>query len=858
MLRLALQTLRVRKGGFIGSFVALLLGSAVLSVCGILMESGLRASTPPERYAASDVVVTARQEASIPGRTTQDKTPVKQALIERVPVPAGVAERIAAVDGVDTVIADISVPAQVIGPDGLPLSAAGGTLSPSTGHNWSSTELGPYRLTSGQAPAGGHQVVLDTTLAQRAKVTAGDTVSLMTGSTPKTFHVSGVVALDGQQSPHRSAMFFSDKLTEQLAARNGSADALGVLAAPGISAKELAGTVSHALGDPDLAVHTGNGRGTAEFLDVATTRSTLVLLASAVAGNILLVTVFVVASTMSLAIAHRRRETALLRAVGATPRQIRRMVAGEALTVALLGGILGWPLGIAVMHPIRDRLAGHGFVPPDFQPVTGPLPAVAAMVITVLTAHTAAVVAGRRATRVRPAEALGEAAVERRQLGTARLITAGLLVLGAIGLFATGLAKGGDFATVAGLANSLVLVVVIAAAVLGPLLSRASMRALGPILKMSKVTGHLAAANNTTHLRRLAGAVTPLILAVSFAATVVFAETTAQHASEEQLRGGMVADHVLTAPQGVAPEVVDKVRRLDQVEAATGVAKSKIVAVATSGGKEQLVPLSAQGIDPNTLGKTMDLKPREGSLQHLNRTTVALSTVASSWLKLDVGDSMRLHLGDGTPLTPKVVAVYERGMGFADITFEHDLLLAHTTSRLDQFVLVRTAPTAHGTAPALAEVAHHYPGTVVQDRLAIDDQLHRQKANAWVNYLIAGLIVAYTGVTVVNAQVMNTTARRREFALLRLIGTTPSQVMRMMRWESLAVVLAGVGIGTLASVPALVLVSLALTGSPWPTVPPLVYLLIAGGTAALTTTATLVPTRLLLRAHSLTATGSKE
>ncbi|MER5603219.1 FtsX-like permease family protein [Streptomyces sp. NPDC002265] len=851
MLQLALQSLRARKSGLIGSFVALLLGSAVLSVCGILMESGLRASMPPERYAAADAVVAGRQQARIPGRSAAHKTPVKQALVERVPVRADVAERIAAVKAVDAVIADIGIPAQVIAADGKPLSAAGGALS--TAHNWSSTKLGPYRLTSGRAPAGGHQVVLDTALARRAGVAAGDTVSLMTGSTPHVFRVAGVVALEGQPSPRRSVVFFSDKLTEQLAARTGFVDALGVLAAPGISPKELSGAVSDALGDPDLTVYTGDDRGTAEFLDVATTGSTLVALASAVAGNIFLVTVFVVTSTMSLALAHRRRETALLRAVGATPRQIRRMVAAEAVTVALLGGVLGWPLGVAVVHRIRDRLAGHGFVPPDFQPVIGPLPAVGAVVITVLAACTAALVAGRRATRIRPLEALGEAAVERGKLGRARLITAGVLVLGAVALFVTGLAQRGDFATLAGLANSLVLVVVIAAAVLGPLLSRASMRVLGPLLRMSRVTGHLAAANSTTHPRRLAGAVTPLILAVSFAATVVFAQTTAQHASEEQLRAGTVADHVLTAPQGVAPEVADKVRRLDQVEAATGVAKSTVVAVRAGAGKEQLVSLSAQGVDPKTLGRTMDLKPREGSLERLSRTTIAISSVASSWLHWDVGDSVRLRLGDGTPLTPRVVAVYERGMGFADITFEHDLLLAHTTSRLDQLVLVRAAPTAHGIAPALAEVAQRYPGTVVQDRLAIDDQLRQQKANAWVNYLIAGLIIVYTAVTVVNAQVMNTVARRREFAMLRLIGTTPAQVMRMMRWESLAVVLAGVGIGTLTAVPALALVSLALTGSFWPTVPPLVYLLISGGTAVLTMTAALVPARLVLRTDSIAA-----
>jgi putative ABC transport system permease protein len=105
---------------------------------------------------------------------------------------------------------------------------------------------------------------------------------------------------------------------------------------------------------------------------------------------------------------------------------------------------------------------------------------------------------------------------------------------------------------------------------------------------------------------------------------------------------------------------------------------------------------------------------------------------------------------------------------------------------------------------------------------------------------------------------MNTAARRREFALLRLGGTTTAQVMRMMRWESLAVVLAGVGIGTLASLPPLMLVSRALTGHPWPTIPAPVYLAIAGTTATLAVTATLIPARIALRTPPVRAVNSHQ
>ncbi|MFB7368363.1 FtsX-like permease family protein [Streptomyces sp. NPDC056222] len=860
MLWLTLATLRARKGGFFGTFIALLIGSAVLSVCGILLESGLRSDVPPQRYAAADVIVSGRQQADMPvdGEAAPAPAPMKPTLVERVPVRAELAPKLRALRGVRAVVADIGVPAHIVEPDGAPL--AGGTQP--LGHNWSSTELGPFRLTSGRAPAGMAEVVLDADLAARADAVPGDRLSVTTGAGTGHFRVSGIVAFQGREGPLRQpAVFFSDAFAASRSVRPGLVDSLGVLAAPGTTSDELADAVSTVLDGHDVSVRTDGDRAEAEFLDVATTGPKLVLLAVSVAGNIFLVTIFVVSSTLALAVGHRRREMALLRAVGAAPRQVRRMVTAEALAVALAGGVLGWPVGVLVMRWIGGRLAEHGFVPFDFAPVYGPLPAVGAVLVTVLTAYLAALTAARRATRIRPTEALGEAALEPAGLGRGRAVTGAVLVLGSAALFVMGLNLSGDFAALVGLANSLVLTVVIAAAVLGPLVSRASMRVVGPALRTSRVTGHLAAANNSTQVRRLAGAVTPLILAVSFAATVIFAASTSQHTAREQREAGLVADHVLTSPAKVAPEVVEDLRGREGIRAVTGLVTSSVVGVEVAVGSDsrQPVSLSAQGLDPKALPETVDLDLRRGDFDRLGPATVALSTTASSRLGLDVGDAAQLRLGDGTLVTPRVVAVYDRGLGFADLTFDHAVLAAHTTTGMNDSVLVRAATEARAdVTKALAEVAEEYPSLQVADRISFNRQMQEQQAYAWVNYLIAGLIIAYAGVTVVNAQVMNTMVRRREFALLRLTGITSRQVMRMVSWESAAVAVIGVGLGTLAAFPALGLIALALTGSVWPTVSPLTYLSIVGGTAGLAALGAYVPARLLLLRRPIHTIGSRE
>ncbi|WP_234490453.1 FtsX-like permease family protein [Streptomyces sp. MBT33] len=854
MLALALQTLKSRAAGFAGTFLALLLGAAVLSACGILLESGIRAGSPPERYAAADVLVTGRQDLELSLKDVDGSaTKQSQPLPERVPLRASLAERIGKVPGVLTVTEDDGATVRLATAAGRPVPGRHGSAPQA--HNWSGLGLGDFRLSQGHAPRTAREAVLDAELAGRAGVRPGDTVRLMTASEPHAYTVTGLVALDDGRAPRQSVLFLTGPALRQL---GSTAYAFGVQAAPGTSPGRLADALRSALGDDGLTVHTGDGRGRAEFLDVAVSGSDLTVLAGAVGGNVLLIAVFVLYATSALSVRHRRREIALLRAIGTTPGQLRRMLAAEAAVTGLVAGLLGCPLGLLLVHWLRDRFAGHGIVPPDFALALSPLPFLAAVLVTVLTALVAVLIAAMRAGRIRPTEALGEAAVEPAGLSRGRRITGGVLLALSAGVFVTGLVQHADFLTLVGLANSLVLLLVIAGAVLGPLLARTAVRLLAPLLERTGVTGHLAAANSRANAGRLAGAITPLILAVSFASTVVFTQTTALRESSEQIHAGLLADHVLTAPAGVSPDLAAKARDLGQVAAATGLVKSKVVAAGELMGAQEAVSLSAQGVDPRALTATLDLRTREGDPSSLSRDTVAISTTAASWLGLGVGDTARLHLGDGTPFRGRVIAVYGRGLGFADITLDHDLLLAHTTQKADTSVLVRAAPRAHGLSRALTDLAAAYPGTTVRSGLTADDQLAEQRANAWVNYLVVGVIIAYTAITVVNSLAMTTAARRREFALLRLSGTARRQVAGMMRRESAVVVLAGVGTGTLLSVFPLLLVALALGGAPWPAVPALGYTVIAGALAALATVGVMVPTRLLLRIRPVEAIGVRE
>jgi putative ABC transport system permease protein len=445
--------------------------------------------------------------------------------------------------------------------------------------------------------------------------------------------------------------------------------------------------------------------------------------------------------------------------------------------------------------------------------------------------------------------ALREAAVEQPGLPRWRLVAgwvtaAGWLATSVLPVFLPG------EAAVAGAASSAMLGV-LSVALLGPLVVAAATRFAGRwVRSLAPVAGSLAVAGVTASTRRLAAVVTPLVLAVAMASVQIFTQTTVAAAAAEQADDGVVADYVVTGESGLAPAVAEVVRALPGVDTVTPVSRSQVFVEHQMLGTPTVTSFAAQGVPADGLGRTLDLRPRAGDLSRLSGETVALGATAAETLGVDVGDRIDLRLGDGTRLNAEVIATYGRGLGFGEVTLPHDLLAAHTTNRLDDSLLVR----ARGPV-----VVEGFPGVVVLDRAALSAAGQEQRdTESWTSLVALLVILAYLAIAVVNTLVMATAARSREFALLRLVGARRAQVLAMTRIEALLVVTTAAVVGTVTAVPALLGVSFALTGSPLPAVPPLVYLAIIGVTALLGLLAIGIPTRVALRARPVEAIGLRE
>lgn len=831
MLSLAWQTVKARTGGFVGAFVAILCGTALVAACGILMESGFRGGVPTQRYAAADVVVTGDRTVRPPGG---DVLAFEHAA-EQPAVPAELVAKIAAVPGVKAAVAERTFPAVVVGPDGQAL-----VDKPSLGHNWESAVLAPFTLKEGRAPAADDEVVLDPWLAARAGTRVGGEVRVMTRSAPVSYRIVGVAEGPGAR---QASLFFSAAKSVELFGRPDQVSAVGVLAAG-----DVAPRIEDVLAGDHVTVSTGADRSAAEFDDVSQTKAILALIAGSFGGYAVLVAIFVVASTLALTVEQRRREFALLRAVGATPRQIRKMIGAETFVVSAVAGVLGSLLGIAVSHGLRAAFAAIGVVPHDFALSISPIPLAVAVLIGLGAARLAAWSAARRPSSVKPVEALGEAALQKRDLGPVRLAVGWVLL--AIGTAATTLPLFVRGQLGAAMSVMAALVLIIGLTLVGPRVVGAAVRVVAPVFRTG-VSGYLASANVLKNSRRLAAAVTPLMLAIGFAVVNFYSQTTFAAAVQQETTRSITADHVITGVTGVPAEVAEAARRIPGVTAVTSLVRTQVITASKTGDTVEVNRGPANGLDA-AAGGTVDLGVKSGRLEDLTAGTVALSHAHAEWENKKVGDTVEFWFADGRPARLRVVATYEHDLAFGDHVLSAADARAHTTAGLDSAVLVRS-----GTAEALRTLAGRYPGLTVTERVAAQEQ-GDQRTQFLLNLVAVGVILGYVAISVSNTLVMSTAARRREFALLRLVGTGRRQVVRMMRAEALLTVGLAAVLGTAVAALPLTLLAIGFTGVPLPSGPIWVYLAVLAGAAVLGLLSIAVATRLSLRAKPIDTIGLRE
>lgn len=829
MLRLAVQLLLRRIGGAIATLLALTVGVVLLTAMGALLESGLRYQPGPGRYSAADLVVTHR-DITVPAKQSDPRTGGTLSLPEGGTVPDALLDRVRRLPGVETAAADHRVTV---------VAAA-----PATGHGWSSAALMPYRMVKGEPPTRPDDVVLDTRVAGGAE--PGTRARLQVAGTMREFQVTGLA--DGAGAP---SVFFTDVRAAELSGKPGRAAAIGVIAVTGTDLRALAAAVGDLVRPHGADVYTGAERDSAER-DPRGIESLLTSLGGTLGGYVMILVVFVVAGTIGLSVRHRRRDLALLRAIAATPGQLRRIVVAEAGVIGLCSAAVGVPVGLLATAWLRDEFVHRGFLPADVPIVVGGFSALVAAAGIVLLAMLSGLVAARRITKIRPVEALSEAAAEPIRNGKIRLLV-GVLALAGAGAAAAS-AGSASAASAADRGFGMLFLSVAAVALLAPWINRVAAWLTAPVLRLFwGASGYLAARNLKANAQATTTVLTALVLSVGFGGSMFFLQDNLARETISQNRAGTLADLALVSPTGLPAAAVADVRRIPGIRAVTGVRHTSVI---IAGDMPASVP--AQAIDVDGAADTLDLRVISGRLSDLGVDGVAVSRVQAGNAGWKTGQRATFWLGDGTPVTLRVAAIYERGLGFGDITLPRQVVAGHTAKDLDDQILIRTRPGADA-ATALAELTTRYPGSEVVATTALNRQLAADMAlNSWLNEFFIAAMVGYSALAAANAMVMAALSRRQELSVLRLVGVTTNQVKQMVHAEQASLLGVSLVIGGGIAAATLSALVNALTGNPVPYVPLLGWVAVLAGTTLLALGTTVLPIGRLLRIPPVHSIGIKQ
>jgi len=792
-----------------GAFVAVAIGVALVAMATLLLAAGR--PQIPDRLAGAAVIVQS------PGaHTPVDPFPPTRPWSARD--ADALATRLAAVPGVTVAVPDRTFYMQAI-VNGRPPAVDGQRQDTYEGHGWSSGRLSGLRLSAGVPPQHPGDVVIDRALG----LPPGAAVTLLTATGPAAYTVTGVVDAPG--------FHVADEVAGEL---SPGVRVIGLVLAPGADAGRVAAAARSIVGD-DGRVLTGDERGVLEPRDDARSRWIGMQVLSGTAALAGFVTIFVVASTFAFTVAQRRRELGLLRAIGATPRQVRRMVQGEALVVGVAGSVTGLMAGVAAAPALGRLLVHAGFEPATFTVRYSVWPIAVSLAAGPVVALVGAWSAARRAAGVRPLEALREAAVEHRPMGRFRWIVGGWLLAAGVALgigtaAADDVQDGATFALYGAMA--LVAAVTLLAPAVVPPIARLC-RFPGPT--RGGAIGMLVREDALTAARRTASTAAPVLLTVAFAVLVsgMVRTTTAAYAA------GHAAD--VSVGWVIAP---DRTPGLSDAAVAGVPGAALLPTTVFVAAEHDAAALMVLGVDPVAfVAADRALNVVAGSVGDLQGDDTVVVTASA---RRSVGEEYPVVFADGKRVALRVVAVAADGSLPGDLLVSRAEVRRHDASALTSAVYVREpAGLPAGSGARVIDVA-----TWAAEADQAEDQL------VWLfTLLLIGVSAGYGMIAVAGTLLLAAVGRAPDLRVLRLTGATRRQVIGFVAAESALVVLIGAVLGGVVAFVALLSIRAGLSKQvgapvelvmPWPVIGGVVGLCLL-----LAVVAGVVPARRALRDRAI-------
>ncbi|MBJ6645631.1 ABC transporter permease [Streptomyces griseoincarnatus] len=823
VLKTSMRNFLAHKGRMALSAVAVLL--SVAFVCGTLVFTDTMGTTFDKLFAAtsSDVTVSSK-DASEGGETTarNGRPPV---------IPASVVDEVKRADGVRAAEGAVfSTAVTVVDGDRDSLSPTNG--GPTIVGSWNSNDARTMDITSGAAPKGAGQVMLDADTAEKHHLGVGDELSVITALGTHTAKISGVA--DFTVTNPGAAIFFLDTPTAQkvLVGETGVYTDVSVTAAEGVSDDQLKQNVLAELGGGYRVLTAeeaaeANQKGVEGFMNV------MKYAMLGFAGIAFLVGIFLIINTFSMLVAQRTREIGLMRAIGSSRRQVNRSVLIEALLLGVVGSVLGVAAGVGLAVGLMKLMGAVGMeLSTSDLTVAWTTPALGLLlgvVVTVLAAYLPA----RRAGKISPMAALRDAGTPADgRTGWVRAVT-GLVLTGG-GAAALYLAGAADKATDGSMWLGLgIVLTLIGFVVVGPVLASGVVRVLGAVLlRAFGPVGRMAERNALRNPRRTGATGAALMIGLALVACLSVVGSSMVASATEELDKVVGTDFIVQDDNGqrLSPEAVAAVKATDGLDRVTEYKWTEAGFTTPDGKTSDGTAITA--VDP-TYAVDMRIETVEGKLADAFRPdSMSVHEDFAKDHDITLGSTVDVAFEGGKTgtLTVRAVTSSEGAIDAGAMYTSIDTLGRYVPAEKMPLTLMVLASAQDGQKDAayaaLKQSMDGFPQFEVRDQTdykeALKDQIG-QLLNMIYGLLALAIVVAILGV--VNTLALSVVERTREIGLMRAIGLSRRQLRRMIRMESVVIALfgallgLGLGLGWGATAQQLLaLEGLKVLDIPWPTI----------------------------------------
>ncbi|MGB8943674.1 MAG: FtsX-like permease family protein [Streptomyces sp.] len=639
-----------------------------------------------------------------------------------------------------------------------------------------------YDFTKGSAPKSAGDLALDSRTAGRTGYKVGDTVRYSTDGPVRTAKISGIFDTDDGSVLAGGSLVVFDNDTALKALGKTEYDEIDVKAAAGTSETALKSAVEKILPKETEAVTGGELSDDQDRMIEQDTKSmSQVLLIFA--GIALFVGIFIIANTFTMLVAQRTKELALMRAVGASRRQVTRSVLIEAFLVGLVAAVTGFALGIGVALGLESLMNSAGASLPDGPIIIAPTTIVVALIIGVVVTMLAAWLPGRRAAKIPPVAAMNSvhATPTTRGLVVRNTIGSIIVALGVVMLL-----MDDNYVMAGGAATILVGVIV-----LTPLLSRPFIAASAPLLKPFGVPGKLSRLNAVRNPRRTASTAAALMIGLTLITAMTVVATSMSTAINKMAADSLKADYTVSMAnyQPLTPGVREKLDKLPDVEASSPLREAY--------GEVDGSYSSVNGVDEKAFGKLASLDFTSGSLAGLSGNSTLMDRETADKKGLKAGDTVPVKFDDDKTVKLRIAGVYEQNEMINGLFTPLAVVDPHLSKITDKQVLVKMKDGVSDTSEdAIVKALGDNPAIKIQDKDAISNEIAgaiNMMLNMLYGLLAMAILIAVLGV--INTLAMSVFERKHEIGMLRAIGLDRAKVKQMVRLEAVIISLFGAVLG---------------------------------------------------------------